>query len=77
MRGLDRAERRLLVLIERRVFQAEVEEEDALQRCYARNLIQASMQLCENCGEVHDLPVLTVEGKTALWCDEMVRTLEF
>ena len=76
MRGLDRAERRLLVLIERRVFQAEVEEEDALQRCYARNLIQASMQLCENCGEVHDLPVLTVEGKTALWCDEMVRTLE-
>ena len=77
MRGLDRAERRLLVLIEHRVFQAEVEDEDALQRCYARNLIQASMQLCENCGEVHDLPVLTVEGKTALWCDEMVRTLEF
>ena len=76
MRGLDRAERHLLVLIERRVFQAEVEDEDALQRCYARNLIQASMQLCENCGEVHDLPVLTVEGKTALWCDEMVRTLE-
>ena len=77
MRGLDSEERHTLAAIMLRDFPACVKYEDALIRCMRRNLIQGVIQLCENCGEVHDLPVLTVEGKTALWCDEMVRTLEF
>ena len=76
MRGLDSEERHTLAAIMLRDFPACVKYEDALIRCMRRNLIQGVIQLCENCGTEHMLPVITAEGKTAMVCNEATRTLE-
>lgn len=76
MRGLDRDERHCLDVIGNHDFDADFDM-DAARRCAKRMLFTMITKLCENCGDVHSIPVLTAEGKTAIVCDEASRTLEF
>ena len=80
MRGLDSDERRVLEIIAARDYSVGDAEyaslQGALRRCADRHLYLMVVEYCPNCGSVHEMPVLTAEGKTAIDCDKAARTLE-
>jgi hypothetical protein len=75
MRGLDPEERYTLSIIERQDFESDVDAR-AADRCAARGLYLMVVQTCPNCGGVHEIPVLTSQGRLAIVCDRASRTLE-
>jgi hypothetical protein len=77
VRGLDKDERAVLDVVARRDVKAALWLcRDAVLRCVARNLFQMVVEQCSNCGDCHEVPMLTPEGKTAMACDDAMRTLE-
>jgi hypothetical protein len=75
MRGLDSDERYILDVIARRDYSAPMHSRAAVERCQARRLFTFVMERCGACGDVHEMPVLTSEGKTAITCDTLARNL--
>lgn len=77
MKGLDPEEREVLDAILR--YDARATERlsrEAILRCAARQLYVMTYGECPDCGESHEMPALTAEGKTAVACDDAMRTLE-
>jgi hypothetical protein len=75
VRGLDSEERYILDVITRRDYNAPMHSRAAVERCRARNLFVFVLDRCGACGDVHEMPVLTTEGRTAITCDTLARNL--
>ncbi len=75
MRGLDKDERYVLDVIARRDYDSPIGSEAAIERLRAQRLFRAVLEKCDNCEDIHELPVLTPEGKLAIAYDEAARNL--
>ncbi len=77
MRGLDKDERYVLDVIARQDYLAPMSSREAVTRVAARTLFRIVVDRCAYCDSVHEMPTLTPEGKTAIWCDDAAKkTLE-
>jgi|HubBroStandDraft_3_1064219.scaffolds.fasta_scaffold1217788_2 hypothetical protein len=74
MRGLDKEERLVLDVIAKRDHTLDLSEyRDAIERCRVFDHI---IDECQECKGFHFIPILTVEGRTAVACDDASRTPE-